>query len=75
MDSKLLTLRCNILHQMNEYILLWGDENIIDVWILVFPDEATIEEVKEIAENENLWIECVDRFKYCCDLMGNFDED
>lgn len=70
MDSKLLTLRCNILHQMNEYILLCGDEDIIDVWILVFPDEATTEEIKEIADNENLWMECIIRFKYCCDLMG-----
>jgi len=69
MDSKLLNLRCNILHQMNEYILLWGDEDIIDEWIEVFPDECSIEELKEIAEKDHLWLECIKNFDYCCEII------
>ena len=66
MDSKLLTLRCNILHQMNEYILLWGDEDIIDEWITIYPDEATKVDLKEIAENNYLFYKCAERFSDCC---------
>lgn len=73
MDSKLLTLRCNILHQMNEYILLWGDEDIIDEWITIYPDEATEDDLLSIAENELLWMDCVNQFQYCCKLIKDFD--
>lgn len=72
MDSKLLTLRCNILHQMNEYILLWGDEDIIDEWITIYPDEATEADLKEIAEDGMLWVDCVRHFGYCCKLIEKF---
>lgn len=73
MDSKLLTLRCNILHQMNEYILLWGDEDIIDEWIIFFPDEATEDDILSIAEDESMWIKCIGHFEYCCELMLDLD--
>lgn len=66
MDSKLLTLRCNILHQMNEYILLWGDEDIIDEWIEVFPDECSTEELEDIADDDDLFYKCTENFANCC---------
>jgi len=73
MDSKLLNLRCNILHQMNEYILLCGDEDIIDEWFTEgIPDECSIEELKEFAENDYAFIDIITTFECCCRLIKNF---
>jgi hypothetical protein len=60
---------------MNEYILLWGDENIIDEWITIYPDEATEAteaDLKGIAEDGMLWVDCVRHFGYCCHLIEKF---
>jgi hypothetical protein len=66
MDSKLLTLRCNILHQMDEYILLWCDDDIINYWVSYLPDECSTEKLKKIAEDDNLFYECAESFANCC---------
>jgi len=63
--NEITMLRANLMGGMNEYIKELGDEEIWEHWITVFPDECSEDELMEIAEDEDLWIEVVKCFAEC----------
>ena len=58
-------IRMNLLGGMNDYIInVIGEEAIIDCWLSNgVPDEATEDDLKEIAEDDELWFETVEEFQ------------
>ena len=47
------------------------DESIIDCWLMCgVPDEADEIDYREIAEDDDLWLDIVKEFTRCCTLAG-----
>lgn len=62
----MIILRANILGGMNTYIIENCDEDIQEYWATYgVPDGADEEEVIEIAENDELWVDCCKCFAKC----------
>ena len=70
MNNEMKILRANIMGGMNEYIKEIGDDDIWDIWITVFPDECSEEELIEMAENNIIWLDVINHFAYCCKEAG-----
>ena len=70
MIDEMVMLKANIMGGMNEYIKELGDDDIWDIWIEVFPDECSEEELMEMAKNNNIWLDVIKRFAYCCRIAG-----
>ena len=66
MIDEMVMLRANIMGGMNEYIKAQGDDDLWDCWIEVFPDECSEDELMEMADNDAVWLDVVNRFAYCC---------
>ena len=64
--SEIIILRANIMGGMNEYIREIGDEDLWELWIEVFPDECSENELMELAEDETIWLDVIKRFAWCC---------
>jgi len=64
--SDLHILRMNILGGMNEYVRELGDEDLWELWIEIFPDECDEDELREIATDDELWLDCVKVFANVC---------
>ena len=73
MTNEMLTLRMNILGGMNAYILdnVDDEEIIYDDWFaLGVPDEATEDDLRIIAEDEELWLDAINSFARCAKYAG-----
>lgn len=70
MSNEMKMLRANIMGGMNEYIKELGDDDLWELWIEVFPDECSEEELMEMAEIEDIWTDVISRFAYCCKVAG-----
>lgn len=67
-NTELITLRMNILGGMNAYLLdQIKDENmLINDWFAVgVPDCATEDDLRTIAEDEELWFDAINSFARC----------
>ena len=64
MTNEMKMLKANIMGGMNEYIKEQGDDDMWELWIEVFPDECSEEELMEMAENDQIWFDVVERFAY-----------
>ena len=62
--NEMTILKMNLLGGMNSYLEKIGDEYYLTRWYLTFPDCANEDDLREIAEDEELW-------KECCELFGN----
>jgi hypothetical protein len=58
-------IRMNLLGGMNDYIInVIGDETLTESWLIDgVPDEATEDDLKEIAEDDDLWYDTVEEFQ------------
>ena len=58
-------LRMNMLGAFNAYVLDYvGDETLINAWLMCgVPDGATEDDLREMAEDDNLWVDAVNTFK------------
>jgi hypothetical protein len=66
--NEMTLLRMNILGGMNAYILDYVQDEtaIYDDWFAVgVPDGATEEDLRTIAEDEELWLDAVKSFARC----------
>ena len=66
--DEMILLRCNILGGMNAYILdnVDDEEIIYDDWFAVgVPDEATEDDLRTIASDEELWLDTIKCFARC----------
>ena len=73
MANDILTLRMNILGGMNAYILdnVDDEEIIVDDWFAVgVPDGATEDDLRTIAEDEELWLDTINCFARCAKYAG-----
>lgn len=61
--DELIQLRANMIGGMNEYARCFNDEDAWMNWIMVVPDEATEEDIMDIAEDDEL-------FNDVCMLFG-----
>ena len=71
MIDEMVMLKANIMGGMNEYIKELGDDDIWDIWIEVFPDECSEEELMEMAKNDSIWLDVVNRFAYILKQLPN----
>ena len=71
MTNEMKILRANIMGGMNEYIKELGDDDLWDIWIEVFPDECSEDELMEMAENDSIWLDVVNRFAYILKQLPN----
>lgn len=60
---EMVTLKMNLLGGMNSYIEEIGDEDVTARWLEIMPDEATEDDLRSIAEDEELW-------KIACSTFG-----
>ena len=63
--NETIMLRANIMGGMNEYIKELGDEVIWMKWIMVFPDGCDEDELMEMAEDEETYLEVVECYARC----------
>lgn len=62
-NDEAIMLRANTLGGMDAYIVdILGDEDAMDMWNAVFPDDCDEERLMEIAKDEELFTDCVNRF-------------
>ena len=54
--------KVTFLKVLNELILATTDEDIIDSWLQIVPDQADDEDFKEIAEDEKLFSWTMNKF-------------
>ena len=66
--NETIMLKANLMGGMNEYIRDLGDEVIWMKWICIFPDGATEEDLMEMAEDEDIWLEVVKCFARCLEI-------
>jgi len=62
MINEIVMLKANIMGGMNEYIKEQGDDDLWDEWIKVFPDECSEDELIEMAENDDIWLDVINHF-------------
>ena len=65
--------RIDFLKQFDYYVRnIIGDDDItVNIWLAGgVPDGYTDEDLKEIAINDELWLDCVNCFAECCRLGG-----
>ena len=65
MISEIVMLKANIMGGMNEYIEEQGDDDLWDLWIRVFPDECSEDELIEMAKDNDTWLDVVNHFNEC----------
>lgn len=61
--------RIDFLKQFDYYVrnTIGNDEITVYIWLAGgVPDGYTDEDLKEIATNDELWLECVECFAECC---------
>lgn len=69
----LVELRMDFLVQFDHYIKALGDERIFEIWLMGgLPDGYDTADVREIAEDDELWLDCVKCFARCCRCAGVF---
>lgn len=58
-------IRMNLLGGMNDYIInVVGEDTLIESWLIDgVPDGATEDDLKRIAEDDDLWFETVEEFQ------------
>lgn len=64
-------LRMNLVGGMNEYVKCMNDENAYMSWIMIVPDEATEEDLQDIAEDDEMFQEVVELFNRLVKKYGN----
>lgn len=68
---ELEVLRMNLVGGMNEYVKYMNDENAYMSWIMLVPDEATEEDLQDIAEDDEMFQEVVELFNRLVKKYGN----
>jgi hypothetical protein len=70
--EELVAARAEMLDGMNNYILeRIGDEEIFNIWFMGgVPDGATMDDLLEIAKDDELWTDCIECFAKCCRVAG-----
>lgn len=66
--DEFIILRMNILGGMNEYLInnVQDEEIIVDIWFAEgVPDGATEDDLRSIAEDEELWLDTINCFAKC----------
>lgn len=69
--NELINIRTKLLKGMDKYVRNHIDDECIcyDIWFAVgVPDGADETDFREIAADEELWLDCVKTFKRCCEL-------
>lgn len=64
-------LRMNLVGGMNEYVKCMNDENAYMAWIMIVPDEATEEDLQDIAEDDEMFQEVVELFNKLIKRYGD----
>ena len=64
--------RIEFLKQFDYYIRnIIGDEEITESWLMLgLPDDYDETDLKEIALDDELWLDCVKCFSFCCKAAG-----
>jgi hypothetical protein len=64
-------LRMNLVGGMNEYVKCMNDENAYMAWIMIVPDEATEEDLQDIANDDEIFQEVVELFNKLIKRYGD----
>ena len=72
MMNTMVEMRMDFINQFDHYIRnKIGDEDIIYMWLVGgLPDGADTAEIREIAEDEESWLDMVQCFSKCCQSAG-----
>ena len=64
--------RIEFLKQFDYYIRnTIGDDEITEEWLMMgLPDDYNEADLKEIALDDELWLDCVKSFSWCCKAAG-----
>ena len=65
--------RIEFLKQFDYYVrnVIGDDEITCDIWLAEgLPDGYNEAELKEIAHDDELWLDCVKSFSWCCKAAG-----
>lgn len=69
--SEFEVLRMNLVGGMNEYVKCMNDENAYMAWIMIVPDEATEEDLQDIANDDEIFQEVVELFNKLIKRYGD----
>lgn len=70
--NEMIRIRKNLLKQMDEYLRSNVDESVVEyIWLAVGLEDGWDENIlTEYAEDDELWLDCVNAFKACCEREG-----
>lgn len=53
--TEMIKIKMALATSMNEYVMKTDDEELFDMWLEIYPDESTNEDVQFICEDCELW--------------------
>lgn len=65
MNDLTIMTRANIMGGMNQDIIALGDEIIYTKWTMVFPECCDEDELMEMAEDEEIYLDVVECYARC----------
>ena len=68
--DEMVMLKANLMGGMNEYLKELADDDVWAMWISVFPDECDEDTLMEMAEDDEIWLDVVNKFARCCRCLG-----
>lgn len=68
--TEIVMLKANLMGDMNEYMKEKADDNVWQMWISVMPDEVDEDTLIEMAEDDEIWLDVVNKFARCCRCLG-----
>ena len=71
-QTDIIKCRIEFLKQFDCYIKnIIGDDEITEEWLIMgLPDGYDEADLKEIALDDELWLDCVKCFSFCCKAAG-----
>lgn len=68
--DEMVMLKANLMGGMNEYLKELADDDVWTMWVSVFPDECDEDTLMEMAEDDEIWLDVVNKFAKCCRCLG-----
>ena len=64
--TEMIMLKANLMGGMNEYLKEKADDDVWQMWIQTMPDNVDEDTLIEMAGDDEIWLDVVNKFARCC---------